>query len=153
MGENMWTTFADVVNRWVGPGAPTNQSQVETLIEDAEQVVLSEFPKIQDRIDSGALPIERVVMVVVQMVTRFLRNPEGLSNVQQTTGPFSQSRSFADRSSGLMLTDSELKLLQPARGKAFEINLGVNAVAPSDSFWVENYPGLPSPLDPAWKQT
>jgi hypothetical protein len=52
-----------------------------------------------------------------------------------------------------MLTDSELKLLQPARGKAFEINLGVNAVAPSDSFWVENYPGLPSPLDPAWKQT
>jgi len=126
----MWATFADVVDRWVGPGAPTNQSQVETLIDDAEQVILSEFPGIQDRIDSGALPEERVTMVVVQIVTRFLRNPEGLSSVQQTTGPFSQSRSFVDRSSGLTLTESEIKLLSPTRGKAFEIDLGSNAVSP-----------------------
>lgn len=133
----MWATFADVVDRWVGPGAPTNQAQVATLIDDAEQVIRAEFPKIQDRIDSGALPLERVTMVVVQMVTRFLRNPEGLSNVQQTTGPFSQSRSFADRSSGLMLTDSELKLLQPTRGKAFEVDLGWRAQAPVDSLWTD----------------
>jgi hypothetical protein len=146
----MWATFADVAERWVGPGAPTNQTQVETLIEDAEQVILSEFPKIQDRIDAELLPVERVKMVVVQIVTRFLRNPEGLSSVQQTTGPFSQSRSFAERSSGLALTDSEIKLLAPTRGKAFEINLGVNAVAPAESYWVDGMPGPLSPVDPAW---
>jgi hypothetical protein len=133
----MWATFADVVDRWVGPGAPTNTSQVETLIDDAQQVILSEFPGIQDRIDSGALPQERVTLVVVQIVTRFLRNPEGLSSVQQTTGPFSQSRSFADRASGLALTDSEIKLLSPTRGKAFEIDLGWRAESPVDSSWVD----------------
>jgi len=132
-----WATFADVVDRWVGPGAPTNQSQVEKLIEDAEQVILSEFPGIQERIDNESLPLERVTLVVVQIVTRFLRNPEGLSNVQQTTGPFSQSRSFAERSSGLTLTDSEIKLLAPTRGKAFEIDLGWRAKAPMSDIWIE----------------
>lgn len=132
-----WATFADVVDRWVGPGAPTNQSQVEKLIEDAEQVILSEFPGIQERIDNESLPLERVTLVVVQIVTRFLRNPEGLSNVQQTTGPFSQSRSFAERSSGLTLTDSEIKLLAPTRGKAFEIDLGWRANAPMSDIWIE----------------
>lgn len=132
-----WATFADVVDRWVGPGAPTNQSQVEKLIEDAEQVILSEFPGIQERIDNESLPLERVTLVVVQIVTRFLRNPEGLSNVQQTTGPFSQSRSFAERASGLTLTDSEIKLLAPQRGKAFEVDLGWRASAPMPDIWNE----------------
>jgi len=44
-----WTTFEDVTARWVGSNAPTDEALVDALIADAEAVILSEFPKIQDR--------------------------------------------------------------------------------------------------------
>lgn len=135
-----WTTFSDVTARWVGPGIPTDSDLVETLIDDAEQVILASYPLIQDRIDDESLPLARVIFVVSQMVTRILRNPEGLNSWQQTTGPFSQSRSFGQENTGIYLTDSELSLLAPiTRGKAFEVNLAPYATSADtrDSIWIE----------------
>lgn len=123
-----WTTFADITTRWVGEGVPTDQQLVETLIADAEQVILASYPAIQTRIDSGALPIERVILVVNQIVSRVLRNPDGLTTWQQNTGPFGQLRNFADGKTGIHITDAEVRLLAPTRGgKAFEVDLGHTA--------------------------
>lgn len=134
-----WATFNDVTVRWVGSDVPTDTDLVEALIADAEQVILASYPAIQDRITAGTLPLARVTFVVTQMVSRVLRNPEGLSSWQQTSGPFMQGRSWANGSrNGLYLTDDEVAMLAPiSRGKAFEIDLAPNIVNPdiSDEVW------------------
>jgi hypothetical protein len=55
------------------------------------------------------------------MVSRVLRNPEGLTYWQQNTGPFGQGRSFDSKD--IWLTDEERNLLAPKkRGKAYEVD-------------------------------
>jgi hypothetical protein len=68
-----WATFEDVRDRWVGSNLPTDADLVTALINDAEAVVLAEYPLIQDRIDAATLPLNLVKMVVVRMVSRVLR--------------------------------------------------------------------------------
>lgn len=131
-----WATFTDITSRWVGADAPTDEALVTALIADAEQVILASYPAIQTRIDSDALPVERVILVVSQIVTRVLRNPDGLTTWQQNTGPFGQLRNFADGKSGIHINDAELRLLAPTRGgKSFEVDLGWNA---TDAYSVDS---------------
>lgn len=120
-----WATPQDVIDRWVGPGAPTDADLVQALINDAEAVILAEFPKIQDRITANTLSQGTVVMVVCRMVSRVLRNPEGLSYLQQNTGPFGQGKNYgANAGVDIWLTGDEEELLAPKRkGKAFEVDL------------------------------
>jgi hypothetical protein len=133
-----WTSFTDVTSRWVGNDVPTDESLVETLLGDAEQIVLATYPGIQARITAETLPVERVIMVVVAMVTRLLRNPEFVRTVQETVGAFSQSRTYLGNDSGLFLTDSEVAILRPdTRGKAFEVDLGYDAGSPADLVWID----------------
>lgn len=135
-----WATFADVTDRWVGSNLPTDEALVESLIGDAETVILAKYPKIQDRIDSGALQLRVVTMVVVRMVSRVLRNPENLSYWQQQTGPFGQARNFGAESIDIWMSDDEETLLAPQlRGKAFETDLAPDA-------------GLNILLEPVWYQ-
>lgn len=140
-----WATFADVTDRWVGSNAPDDESLVESLISDAEAVILKEFPKIQDRIDAETLPLRVVTMVVVRMVTRVLRNPENLSYWQQQTGPFGQARNFG-AGVDIWMTDDEEELLSPKiAGKAYQIDLAPNAALQGigvDVVWYENENGF-----------
>lgn len=123
-----WTTFADITDRWVGPGAPDDEALVSALIADAEAVILSEYPRIQERIDAETLPLSTVVMVVSRMVSRQLRNPEGLTYFQQTTGPFGQARNYGSNPQDVWLTPEEKNLLSPRKkGKAFSVDLGPSA--------------------------
>lgn len=120
-----WATPQDVIDRWVGPGEPTDSDLVAALIDDAEAVILAEYPKIQERIDAATLAQATVVLVVCRMVSRVLRNPEGLSYIQQTTGPFGQGKNYGSNGGvDIWMTTDEIKLLSPIRkGKAFELNL------------------------------
>lgn len=131
-----WATFTDVTDRWVGTGAPTDEDMVNVLIADAEAVILSEFPKIQDRIDAGTLALAVVKMVVTRQVTRVLRNPENLTYWQQQTGPFGQGRTFG-KDSDIWLTSDEEELLAPKKlDKAFQIDLAPEARAYSPLVWL-----------------
>jgi hypothetical protein len=123
-----WTTFQDITDRWVGPGVPDDAELVAALISDAEAVILSAYPRIQERIDADSLPLATVVMVVVRMVSRQLRNPEGLTYWQQTTGPFGQARNYGSNPQDVWLTPEEKNLLSPRKkGKAFSVDLAPNA--------------------------
>ena len=133
-----WATFTDVTDRWVGNDVPTDSALVETLLGDAEQVILATYPGLQARIDAETIPVERVTMIVVAMVTRLLRNPEWVRTLQETVGAFSQSRTFMGNDSGLFMTESETAILSPStRTKAFEVDLGWRAGSPDDTIWFD----------------
>lgn len=132
-----WTTYQDVIDRWVGSGAPTDADLVAALIQDAEAVISAEYPRIQERLDADELSADVVTLVTVRMVSRMLRNPEGLSYWQQTTGPFGQARNFGSSGTDLWLTEQEKALLAPKRrGKAFEVNQGHTANYGAGDVWL-----------------
>jgi hypothetical protein len=146
-GTPLWTTFEDVVARWVGPGAPTDDELVEALILDAEAVITSEYPAIQGRIDEGTLPLQVVQMVTSRMVSRVLRNPDTVSYWQQQTGPFGQARNFGENVD-IWLTENEKDMLAPnTRGKAFSLDLAPDKISPAaDVLTLQRFP------DPLWRE-
>lgn len=138
-----WTTFADVTDRWVGNDVPTDETLVESLIQDAEAVVLAEYPAIQTRIDDGKLPLRLVTMVVAAMVSRVLRNPENLTYWQQQTGPFGQARNYGSSVVGMQMTEEEEGLLAPKKhGKAYQVNLAPQAGVSQPFQWFETEQGF-----------
>lgn len=135
-----WATPQDIIDRWVGNDVPTDTDLLTALIADAESVILGTYPGIQTRIDNDSLPLATVTMVVSRMVTRLLRNPEGLTYWQQQTGPFGQARNYGSTGQDIWLSPEEVALLAPVRaGKAFEVNQGFNATSGSseDMIWVQ----------------
>jgi hypothetical protein len=109
-----WTVAQDVLDAWIGDDAPTNAASVTTWIGRAERLVRSSVPGLQARIDGNLEPdlLEDVKDVVVSMVERKFRNPEGVRTRQESTGPFSGSVTLGgDQPGELWITDVELKRL------------------------------------------
>ena len=133
-----WATFEDVLDRWVGDDAPADTGVVSALIGDAETVIKATYPGIQARITADTLSLDVVIMVVVRMVMRVLRNPANVSYLQRTVGPFGQAQNFGDKLD-VWLSDEEKTLLAPSnRGKAYEVNQGYAAATlAADSVWIE----------------
>lgn len=126
-----WTEPADVTDAWIGEGVPTDTGKIQKWIDKAEREIRYRVPDAQERIDAEAAEtparqdlIETAKDVVVSMVTRVFRNPEGIRQVNETTGPFGSSRTYGgDVPGGLGITDEELAKLQGARGGAYSIDL------------------------------
>lgn len=126
-----WTAPSDVTDAWIGEGAPTDTTKIQKWIDKAEREIRFRVGDVQERIDTeGAETPARTDLldtakdVVVSMVTRVFRNPEGIRQVNETTGPFTSSRTYGgDVPGGLGITDDELAKLQGARGGAFSIDL------------------------------
>jgi hypothetical protein len=131
-----WTTPDDVADSWIGPDAPTDDVLLQKWIDRAEREVRYRVPDVQIRLDAEAslLPpatdlLDMTRDVVVAMVTRVFRNPEGIRTVNQAsgTGPFSESKSHTyggDQPGGLAMTADEVaKLSGGGAGGAFSIDL------------------------------
>lgn len=123
-----WTTPADVTGAWIGEGAPTDTTLIQTWIDKAEREIRRQVPDIQDRIDAEAPKTDLkndAVDVVVAMVTRKFRNPESIRQTNVTTGPYTASKTFGGDTPGeLELTDKDLAKLQGVQESgAFTIDL------------------------------
>lgn len=126
-----WTAPSDVTDAWIGEGAPTDTGKIQTWIDKAEREIRESVPGIQARIDAQELEtpartdlLETAKDVVVAMVTRVFRNPEGIRSINDATGPFTKSTTYGgDTPGGLTLTERELSKLSGARGGAFGIDL------------------------------
>lgn len=126
-----WTAPTDVTDAWIGEGEPTDTTKIQKWIDKAEREIRFRVGDVQERIDAEAAEtpartdlIDTAKDVVVSMVTRVFRNPEGIRQVNETTGPFTSSRTYGgDVPGGLGITDDELAKLQGARGGAFSIDL------------------------------
>lgn len=113
----MWATPEDVRSRWVLDTPLTlTDLQIQRHLNDAEDMILTEFPSMQMDVLEGRVPQDRVVRVVCGMVLRFFKNREGIRSTSTTTGPFSEQQMLAgDRPGELYLSDEDRRTLQPRR--------------------------------------
>ena len=125
------TEGMDVVEAWIGDDAPDDDERLRKWVERAERKIRREVPGITGRLAASDpdhepdLP-DLVRDVVIDMVTEVYRNPEGIRQMQDTTGPFSGSVTFGGDSPGaLVLTKDHLATLAPPGrvGRAFDIDL------------------------------
>lgn len=145
-----WTTAAEVVAAWIGDDAPADVAKIDVWVGKAERLLRSKVPSLTARV--GAVPVVEpdllgnVQDVVTAMVQRVFRNPEGVRQRQETTGPFTGSVTFGgDQPGSLWVTDAELALVSAAgsnRG-AFTVDtipvsspVSPNYVAPDGSVWL-----------------
>jgi hypothetical protein len=144
-----WTYPQDIQDRWIGEGFDDFDTElIEALILDAEIIIKSEYPLIQDRIDDNTLNIEVIKFVVARMVSRVLRNPEGLSYVQQQTGPFAQAKNYNGGNVDMWITEQEKDMLAPnQRGKAKSISMLDASRESYDEQGISYYDGIKSPFD------
>ena len=131
-----WTAPADVTGAWIGEGAPTETDKIQKWIDKAEREIKYRVPDIQARIDAEAPAVDlknTAIDVVVAMVTRVFRNPEGIRQTNVTTGPYTNSKTYGgDTPGGLGLTADELAKLQGASSSgAFTISL----IPPTSPFY------------------
>lgn len=133
-----WTAPQDVKDRWLLGDFPVPDSQLMVLIGDAEDTVGSEFADIDARILAETLPVARVQKVVARMVIRHIRNPEGIRQINETTGPFTGSRTYGGAEPGSMyLTDEDRAELAGAKSgqRAFTIDT-VPSTSPFSPYYV-----------------
>ena len=114
-----WTTAAEVVAAWIGDDAPTDLAKVETWIGKAERLLRSKLPDLSGRVAADPVTepdlLGNVSDVVVTMVQRVFRNPEGVRTRQESTGPFGGSVTYGvDQPGALWVTDAELAMLTVA---------------------------------------
>ncbi len=119
-----WTTRDDVIDRWIGDEVPATDGQLDVLIKDAEDMLTGEVPDLEAKVTTGAIPQARVVRVVVRMIQRVLRNPEGLRQQMHSSGPFTEQVMYAgDSPGGLEVTATDLRELRGRAGarRAFTV--------------------------------
>lgn len=139
-----WTVAQDVLDAWIGDGKPVDEAAVTVWIGRAERLVRSQVKGIQVRIESGDEPdlLEDVRDVVVSMVERKFRNPEGVRTRAEATGPFSGSVTLGgDQPGELWITDDELRRIQSpdsSAGAAYSIDL----IPSTSPFWLDPAGGV-----------
>lgn len=139
-----WTTAEDVLNAWIGDGAPSDPTKVDTWIGMAERLIRREVPDLQARIDTEAALVPPVTDfldtardIVIAMVTRVFKNPDGKRSMQSASGPLSESVTFGgDNPGGLFLSDDERRALLGRRTgqRAFMVDM-VPSTSPYSDFW------------------
>jgi hypothetical protein len=118
-------TLEDVRGSIERPLTSEEERVIPAWIEQAWIVLRYASPGLEARVVAGSLRVEPVQQVLVAMVERKLRNPEGLRayNVDDTTTTIDAALS----SGQLAPTPDELARLAPpavARGGIFSIQLG-----------------------------
>lgn len=136
-----WTVAADVTGAWIGSDVPTDAVLVGTWIDKAERLLRSKVPDLQGRIDADDEPdlLDNIQDVVVAMVQRVFRNPEGVRQRQEGSGPFTGSVTYGgDQPGALWVTDSELAMLAVAGSGqgAFTIDM-IPATSPFSGSYVD----------------
>lgn len=145
-----WTTAAEVVAAWIGDDAPSDTAKVDAWIGKAERLLRSKIPGLAERI--AVLPVvetdllDNVKDVVTAMVQRVFRNPEGVRQRQEGSGPFTGSVTYGgDLPGALYATDEELASLTLATRKRRAFTIDMIPVGSQYS----PYPLTPEPLYPS----
>lgn len=124
MGE--FATTEDVELAWNQPVTGGAVDYVEYLIGKAERLVRDKVPQLDARILAGKLATETVGDVVVDMVVRLLRNPEGLSS--ESAGDYSYQRNAATGEGRITMHSDEVARLRGNAGAVSSVPVGDDAL-------------------------
>lgn len=125
-----FATHADLEARW-RTLSPADQARADVLLEDASALILDLKPDVEEWASPTTL-----TAIVCAMVKRVMQGPadlDGVTQTQQTAGPFSQGVSFANPSGDLYLTKGEKKRLRIGVQRAFTVDLIDNYAESSSS--------------------
>lgn len=120
-----YASVGDLASRW----KPLEGAEAETasaLLGDAAVEIRAAAPNIDDRIAAGVLDADAPVIVSCRMVKRSMSGPAGFEGVSQwspTSGPHSQSLTFANPAGDMYLTKADRKLLGIGGSRAFTIDM------------------------------
>jgi len=120
-----YATVDDVVLRW-RPLSDAEVDQASALLDDAAVMIRSVCPDVEARIADGLLDVEVLKLVSVRMVKRAMTAPagfEGVSQFNQTAGPFAQATQFANPTGDMWLTKVDRRLLGVGGSKAFSVDM------------------------------
>lgn len=106
-------TIADLEGRF-RPLSDDEQVIAESLLADAWALATLQVPSLDRAVSNDTANVGAVVAVVVAMVVRVLRNPDGVR--QWSVDDYSETRDNAISSGGLYLSEDELSLLGAAVG-------------------------------------
>lgn len=115
---------ADVASRW-RPLDTAEQERATVRLGDASSLLRTLVPGIDQRIQADPNLQRVATAAVVDAVVRFLQNPEGAKQVQETIGPKNYGLTFDGRPSGIFFTESELASLRPGAGVSPGAVLGI----------------------------
>lgn len=131
-----FATSDDLMDRW--PNFPDGQdSRADLLLADASMMIRSRRRDIDAAIVTDPVLAHEVKAVTCSMVKRAMQGPvdlEGVRQVQDTTGPFSQGLTFDNPNGELFLTKSEKARLGIGQQRAFNVDIiGVDEPASDES--------------------
>ncbi|RYQ36633.1 Gp19/Gp15/Gp42 family protein [Bifidobacterium pseudolongum] len=111
--EAGWRTLSD-----------SEKPRAETLLERATRMIKAQCPRWAqaEQHNPGICADVCCAMVMRAMQTSGIDVPDGVKQMTQTTGAFSDSYTFENPSGNLYLRDEEKRSLTPSRGKAFTIS-------------------------------
>lgn len=129
-----FATAQDVADRW-RPLSTSEASTASTLTVDASVIVRAECPGIDARVTDGAVDAALLTQVVSAMVKRaMVGGPDlaGVSNEQETAGPFMRGTTYANPLGDLYLTRQERRRLGYGGVRAGNVALADVAIFAED---------------------
>jgi len=120
-----YATVTDLEARW-RPLSDAEKARAGVLLGVASRKVRALCKGIDQRIANDDLDPDLVTDVVCEMVKRGMATPVDqlpITQIQQTGGPFSESKTFANPSGDLYLTKADKKLLGCGGQVAFTVPL------------------------------
>lgn len=120
-----YATVDDLVLRW-RPLTDEEALTAAALIEDAAVMIRSTVPDLETRLADESLSLDVLKLVTVHMVKRSMSAPagfEGVTQFNQTAGPFAQATQFANPTGDMWLTKADKKMLGVSGSKAFTVDM------------------------------
>lgn len=142
-----YATVADVEARWRVLDT-SEQATAEALLDDAAVYIRAACPDVDQRIADGTLDPDIPKIISVSMVKRAMASMasgfEGITQLQQTAGPFTQNTTLSNPSGNMWLTKNDRRLLGCPIQKAFSVDMAPDAVWPNryntwTQMWTETY--------------
>lgn len=116
MTEGTPAGFADVqavIDRW-RPLSEDEQRRATTRLADASALLRRLVPDLAARAGRDADLAQSATSLVADVVIRFLQNPTGAKQLQETIGPRSFGLTFDGKPVGIFFTEDDLSPLRPS---------------------------------------
>lgn len=113
-------TTSDIETRW-RPLTAQETTNATAFLNDAWAILIARRPTLEADMTAGTVSSANVTRVVVAMVLRVLRNPDG--KLEESIDDYSYRRDSAMSTGGLYVSPDELADLTPGRKRQSSVRL------------------------------